>query len=86
MEVTYSRALPSAGTSMTDGHPHPASSRSLARKTSNAHAHLETGRQRPHKPRRGLCLWPPGLRHCILGDKQHFSGAWPPLELVGVGG
>lgn len=86
MEVTYSRALPSAGTSMTDGHPHPASSHSLARKTSNAHAHLETGRQRPYKPRRGLCLWPPGLRHCILGDKWHFSGAWPPLELVGVGG
>lgn len=74
---SHSRALPSAGWPVTNGHPHPASSHSLAPKTTNAHAHLETGRQRPHKPRRGLCLWHPGVRHCILGDKWHFNGAWP---------
>lgn len=80
---TYSRPLLSAGTSGTGGHPHPAPSCSLAPETSIAHAHLETGRQRPHKPRRGLCLWPPGFRHSILGDKGHFNGAWPP---TGAGG
>ena len=85
MEVTYSRPLPSVGTSVTGGHPHPAPSCSLAPETSIAHAHLETGRQRPHKPRRGVCLWPPGFRHCFLGDKGHFNGAWPPTG-AGEGG
>lgn len=66
---------------------HPKHSCSLAPETSIAHAHLETGRQRPHKPREGLCLWPPGFRHCILGDKGHFIGAWPPTaDWWGSGG